>query len=259
MAPAPLPERSRLSGPASLLQRDWLAERDRQAGRGWQPRRDGPHHRSRSFEYGITADSLDDARRAFMLWRRSRPFWGGLLVTGGAGEILASEHGPLQLVIHIGIQGLAGYLIPVMLLLCGVLLWFSPAQRAFYSLLAIVLALGSWVTSNLGGFFIGMLLGLVGGALAFAWTIDTDPPLRWFRGDPQVLHPSFGLEPVLRPTAVWTPASAYPSAPPAEFVPYAAEILPYAAEIMTYTAEIVTYTAEIVPYVTDSSADEPGV
>ncbi len=258
MAPPGAPERSRLPGPAWLVQRDWRAEgdlspeRDWRAGRAWQPRRDSLPHRSRSFEHGITADSLNDARRAFLLWRRSRPFWGGLLVTGGAGEILASEHGPLQLVIHIGIQGLAGYLIPVMLLLCGILLWFSPAQRAFYSLLAIVLALGSWVTSNLGGFFIGMLLGLVGGALAFAWAIDTDRPLRWFRGDPQVLHPSFGLEPVLRPTAVWTPASAYPSAPAAEFVPYA-------AEIMTYTAEIVAYTAEIVPYVTDSSADEPGV
>jgi hypothetical protein len=117
-----------------------------------------------------------------------------------------SERGPVALVIHIGIQGLAGYLIPVMLLLCGVLLWFNPAQRAFYSLLAIVLALGSWVTSNLGGFFLGMLLGLIGGALAFAWAIGSDDkPLRWFRGDPQILQPSWGLELVLHPTAMLPP------------------------------------------------------
>jgi hypothetical protein len=152
------------------------------------------------------ADSLSSARQAFRIWRRTRPFWGGLLVTGGAGEILMSEHGPISLVIHIGIQGLAGYLIPLMLLLCGVLLWFNPAQRAFYSLLAIVLALGSWITSNLGGFFIGMLLGLVGGALAFAWATGSgDKPLRWFRGDPQILQPSWGLELVLRPTAMLPP------------------------------------------------------
>jgi hypothetical protein len=152
------------------------------------------------------AVALRQARQSFRIWRRTRPFWGGLLVTSGACEILLSEQGPLSLVIHIGIQGLAGYLIPVMLLLCGILLWFSPAQRAFYSLLAIVLALGSWVTSNLGGFFIGMLLGLVGGALAFAWTIDPDEkPLRWFRGNPQILHPSWGLELVVRPTAALPP------------------------------------------------------
>ncbi len=204
------------------------------------------------------AGSLTDVRRAFRLWRGTRPFWGGLFVTGGAFEILASEHGPLQLVIHIGIQGLAGYLIPVMLLLCGVLLWFSPAQRAFYSLLAIVLALGSWITSNLGGFFIGMLLGLVGGALAFAWAADSDyRPLRWFRGDPQVLHPSFGLEPVLRPTAVWPPASAYPSPAAAEVVSYAVEIIPYAGDIVPYAGDIIPDAGDIVPYAQGPRTDEP--
>jgi hypothetical protein len=72
-------------------------------------------------------------------------------------------------VIHIGLQGLAGYLIPVVMVLCGLLLLFHPLQRVFYSVLAVLLALGSWITSNLGGFFVGMLLGLVGGSLAFAW------------------------------------------------------------------------------------------
>jgi Family of unknown function (DUF6114) len=154
------------------------------------------------------AGLLSDARLNFRLWRRTRPFWGGLLAVVGAGEILSSEQGPFQVVIHVGIQGLAGYLIPVMMLLCGVLLWFSPAQRAFYSLLTIVLALGSWITSNLGGFFIGMMLGLVGGALAFAWTTISDSrPLEWSRSHPQIVQAPGGLELViLRPTAVLPPA-----------------------------------------------------
>jgi hypothetical protein len=46
----------------------------------------------------------------------------------------------------------------------------GPAQRLFSSLVAAVLALASWVTSNLGGFVFGLLLGLVGSALAFAWS-----------------------------------------------------------------------------------------
>jgi hypothetical protein len=143
---------------------------------------------------------LSDARQVFRIWRRTRPFWGGLLVTAGAGEILSSEQGPFQIVIHIGIQGLAGYLIPVMMLLCGVLLWFNPAQRTFYSLLSIVLALGSWITSNLGGFFIGMMLSIVGGALAFAWATGSEyQPLRWHRGNPQIMQAPLTLELVLRP------------------------------------------------------------
>ena len=152
---------------------------------------------------------LRDARRAFRLWRCTRPFWGGLLVSAGACEILSSEQGPLDVVIHIGTQGLAGYLIPVMLLLCGVLLWFSPAQRTFYSLLAMVLALGSWVTSNLGGFFLGMILGLVGGALAFAWTTDSakQQSLRWYLGNPEMVQAPRSSELVLRPTAVLPPAA----------------------------------------------------
>ena len=108
-----------------------------------------------------------------------------------------------------GSRGCAGYLIPVMLLLCGALLWFNPAQRAFYSLLAIVLALGSWITSNLGGFFIGMLLALVGGALAFAWTTNSEnEQLSWYQGNPQILQMPQGRELVLRPTAVLPPGRA---------------------------------------------------
>jgi hypothetical protein len=92
--------------------------------------------------------------------------------------MLVSEQAPLRIVTHIGIQGLAGYLIPTFMLLCGALLWLNPIDRIIYSLLALFLALGSWITSNLGGFFVGMVVGVVGGALAFAWTTDAEygPP-----------------------------------------------------------------------------------
>ena len=94
-----------------------------------------------------------------------------------------------------------------MLLLCGVLLWFNPAQRTFYSLLSILLALGSWITSNLGGFFIGMILGIVGGALAFAWATGSDyRPLKWYRGNPEILQAPVALELILRPAAALPPA-----------------------------------------------------
>lgn len=110
------------------------------------------------------------APSAWRRWRRSRPFWGGLLVTLGGAEILLAVKAPLPVVLHVGMQGLVGYLVPVVLLLCGILLLANPAQRLFYSTIAAVLTLASWATSNLGGFFLGLLLGLLGSALAFAWT-----------------------------------------------------------------------------------------
>jgi hypothetical protein len=140
---------------------------------------------------------LGPIRRALLAWqrwRRTRPFWGGLLIILGGAEILLSEQAPLPIVIHVGAQGVAGYLVPIVLVLCGVLLWLSPTQQTFYSVLAVVLALGSWVTSNLGGFFVGLLLGVIGGALAFAWQRGEDPgpSLRKELGGPQKT-PSDGL------------------------------------------------------------------
>jgi hypothetical protein len=140
-----------------------------------------------------------EARSRWWKWRHRRPFWGAVLVILGAGEILLSERAPLPLVIHIGLQGLAGYLVPLILLLCGVLLLINPVQRMFYAVLAIGLALLSWVTSNLGGFFIGMLLGVIGGALALAWTTTGGPRTPRLLGrKPSSGEPSAGLDLILK-------------------------------------------------------------
>jgi hypothetical protein len=110
-------------------------------------------------------------------WRHGRPFWGGLFVMLGGLEILFTVWAPLGVVLHVGMQNFIGYLMPIVIVLCGALLWFNPAQRLFYSLVAIVCGLASWLTSNMGGFIIGLLLTLTGGALAFAWaTVDSPPP-----------------------------------------------------------------------------------
>lgn len=108
-------------------------------------------------------------RRSFKAWRGRRPFWGGLLVTLSGAEILVTEKAPLPVLLHIGMQGLAGYLVPLMLVVCGLLLLLNPSQRLFYSIIAMLLTLGSWLTSNLGGFVLGLLLGLIGSSLAFGW------------------------------------------------------------------------------------------
>ncbi|MGA3540282.1 DUF6114 domain-containing protein [Micromonosporaceae bacterium DT194] len=106
-------------------------------------------------------------------WRRTRPFWAAVFAMLGGAITLASVRAPLPIVLEVGMRGLATYLVPLLLTTAGVLLLINPSQRLFYAIVAIVMALTSWLTSNLGGFFLGMLLGLVGGALALAWAPTT--------------------------------------------------------------------------------------
>lgn len=111
----------------------------------------------------------------FREWRGHRPFAGGLLLALGGAEILVTMKAPLPVVLHIGMQGLAGYLIPCVMTICGLLIMFNPSQRLFYSITGALLSVGSWLTSNIGGFVIGLVLGVTGSVMAFGWLPDQEP------------------------------------------------------------------------------------
>ncbi|WP_232838252.1 DUF6114 domain-containing protein [Streptomyces geranii] len=121
------------------------------------------------------ADKRQEVRPAFRSWRAHRPFLAGVLLTLGGTEILVTMKASLGVILHIGMQGLAGYLLPALMIVCGVLIIFNPAQRLFYSIVGIGVTLGTWLTSNLGGFFIGLALGAVGSCMAFGWLPDQEP------------------------------------------------------------------------------------
>ncbi|MEU7841812.1 DUF6114 domain-containing protein [Micromonospora sp. NPDC049114] len=127
-----------------------------------------------SAERHQTAPAVRGSRGRWRRWRRARPFTAAVLIALGGVEMLATLRAPLGVLLHIGPQGLAAYLVPTILVICGVLLITTPQQRVFYAVVSLVLGLVSWLTSNLGGFVVGMLLALTGGALAFAWTPDKD-------------------------------------------------------------------------------------
>ena len=109
-------------------------------------------------------------------WRRSRPFWGGLLLALAGIELVflplsgVLGHGGLKLVIYIGIGGVFGVLIGALLIAAGTALMVNPAHRSFYGIAGIILGIASFPASNLGGFLLGMLLAIIGGALGYAWT-----------------------------------------------------------------------------------------
>jgi hypothetical protein len=120
--------------------------------------------------------SAGTPRQRFRHWRRSRPFWGGLLVLLAGAEILMI---PLMnvimlaaagLMMSMGLGGISGFLIGIVLTACGVLLWFDPAHRAFYGIIALAGGVISFPATNFGGFFLGLLLAITGGALAVGWT-----------------------------------------------------------------------------------------
>jgi hypothetical protein len=109
--------------------------------------------------------------RRFRGWRQSRPFWGGLFLVLSAVEIFLTTQLSLGgLSFQLGPTGFLSWLIPTILLACGLLAWVTPAQHLFYAVVAAVTAVFSLIGINLGGFFVGLILGIAGAGLVFAWT-----------------------------------------------------------------------------------------
>ena len=52
------------------------------------------------------------------------------------------------MVIYIGIGGVFGVLIGGLLVACGLLIWFHPVQRVFYSVAGVLLAVASFVATT---------------------------------------------------------------------------------------------------------------
>lgn len=123
--------------------------------------------------------SVRDTR--FGRWAHHRPFVGGLLVVLAGVEMFFSGQLDIgNIHVQLGIEGFQATVIPVGMVLLGILAVLMPAHRIFYGVLALVLAVYSLIGVNLGGFFVGMLLGAVGGVLIVAWmprnAVATEPP-----------------------------------------------------------------------------------
>jgi hypothetical protein len=76
--------------------------------------------------------------------------------------------------VQLGIEGLQATIIPVLLVLLGILAVTMPVHRVFYGVISLTVSVYSLVGVNLGGFFVGMLLGAVGGILIVSWMPRTD-------------------------------------------------------------------------------------
>ncbi|MFJ6514665.1 DUF6114 domain-containing protein [Streptomyces sp. NPDC091406] len=112
-------------------------------------------------------------RRRFRAWRGNRPFWAGLFTMAGGLPIAYFPYADL----HLGNMTLAmsttagagSLIIGVLLITLGFTMWFHHIVRVFAGVAAILLALISLPVANIGGFVIGFLFSLIGGALSVSW------------------------------------------------------------------------------------------
>jgi len=112
-------------------------------------------------------------RRPFRTWRRGRPFIPGLCILLAGLEIYWAPHSTVGQLLSMGLPGISSLFIPIFLIVFAVTVWFFPTYRVFSGIAAILLALLSLVATDLGGFFVGFLLAMLGGAFAVAWTPRT--------------------------------------------------------------------------------------
>jgi hypothetical protein len=119
------------------------------------------------------SEKLEKGNRRFTRWRRQRAFAAGLLMIISGAWILTPAYLALS-VSNIQIQvstigGVSTLVIGILLIVCGLMTWFRGEGRILTGVAAMILGIVALPQSNLGGFFIGTLLAVIGGALALAW------------------------------------------------------------------------------------------
>ena len=110
--------------------------------------------------------------RRFREFRWSRPFWAALLTVVAAVELAILPVGPTDALIKAGSNAFLGLICAAVLGVMALVMLFLPSQRILAGLITVVASLSSFPLSNLGGFVIGMLLGVLGGSMAVGWVPD---------------------------------------------------------------------------------------
>ncbi|MDQ0793924.1 DUF6114 domain-containing protein [Streptomyces sp. B1I3] len=112
-------------------------------------------------------------RRGFRTWRGNRPFWAGLFTIMGGVPIAYFPYANMHLgnmtIAMSTTAGAGSLIIGILLITLGLTMWFHHIVRVFAGVAAILLALISIPVANIGGFLIGFVFALLGGALSVSW------------------------------------------------------------------------------------------
>lgn len=124
---------------------------------------------------------LTRLRQRFTRFRRTRPFWGSLILLAGAYFIARPLlGGTFEFYTTVGVRSITPLLLAGGMAAAACIALVMPAQRHFPAIVAMMLAVASLPLANLGGWLIGMVLGITGAGLVFAWAPYTDKQLARF-------------------------------------------------------------------------------
>jgi hypothetical protein len=127
-----------------------------------------PHHDDHRPD-GRPGHQLSPQLVALHRWSGQRPWLGGAVTTLGGLAIAVLPNKGFTVVVLPGVAGLSGFVLGALIIACAMFMLFSPQLHGFLGIAAVLLSLVSFVTTNIGGYVIGLLLGIVGGSLGFAW------------------------------------------------------------------------------------------
>ena len=127
------------------------------------------------------AETAEKASR-FKDWRSERPFIPGLLMICAGVVILVPAYLSLKildlLVVISTISGVSTLTLGACLIMFGIGTWVKPATAPYLGVLSIIFGVVALPASNFGGFFIGTLLAIVGGATALGWESADHPRVK---------------------------------------------------------------------------------
>ena len=118
--------------------------------------------------------------RGFGNWRRQRPFAAGLFMLLSGIIMIVPAYPSFEvsnIVIQVStISGVSTLLIGALLITSALMTWFKPDTRLLTGVASLILGIVALPMSNIGGFVLGTLCAVIGGALALSWTDEERAP-----------------------------------------------------------------------------------
>lgn len=125
--------------------------------------------------------SVCDMLHAINVWRSKRPLVGSIILALGGWFVMKPMVGAsFQMVVHMGMRGASPYLLGGGMMVAALMGVVAPSQRHFPAIMAMACSVLSLPFANLGGWLIGMVLGIIGSGMVFAWAPYTDKQLARF-------------------------------------------------------------------------------